>query len=66
MLQNIEQVASRLTSEGMKVDQVMPMTGVIAGSYASADISTLKKVHGVMSVEEEATAYLPSPDSSVQ
>lgn len=66
MLHNIKQVADRLTAEGMKVERVMPVTGVISGSYASNDISSLEKVAGVMSVEEEATARLPSPDSAVQ
>lgn len=66
MLKNINQVADRLAAEGMKVDQVMPVTGVISGSYTSANISALEKVEGVMSVEAEAIAHLPPPDSSVQ
>ena len=66
MLIRIRQVADQLTAEGMKVERVMPMTGVISGSYASTDMSSLEKVIGVMSVEEEATARLPSPDSTVQ
>ena len=66
MLPNIGQVAERLAAEGMKVERVMPITGVISGSYASADMSSLEKVDGVMSVEEEASARLPPPDSSVQ
>lgn len=65
-LRNIKQVADRLADKGMRVERVMPVTGVISGSYASDDISSLEKVKGVMSVEEEATARIPSPDSSVQ
>lgn len=65
-LRNIKKIADRLAKEGMKVERVMPVTGVISGSYTSGDISALEKVKGVMSVEEEATARIPPPDSSVQ
>jgi len=50
----------------MKVDRVMPVTGVIAGSCAASKVADLKKVDGVMSVEEEVVAQLPPQDSSVQ
>jgi hypothetical protein len=50
----------------MAVDRVMPLTGVIAGSTTPAKMSALKKVEGVLSVEEEAVAHLPPSDSSVQ
>lgn len=66
MLENIDQVAEQLSSGGMKVDNVLPMTGVISGTCADSDISTLEQVEGVMSVEEEATATLPPPASDVQ
>jgi hypothetical protein len=66
-LENIERVAEALSAKGMKVHRVMPHTGVITGSYASSNRSALKKVAGVMSVEDEAAAAeLPSPDSPLQ
>ena len=65
-LNKIDDLAAQLTAKGMKVDRVMPLTGVIAGSAASTKMSGLRKVKGVMSVEEEVTAELPPPDSSVQ
>lgn len=65
-LQDIEQVADELKDKGMKVDNVMPITGVISGSCTSGKLSALKKVDGVMSVEKEAVAYLPPPDSPTQ
>lgn len=65
MLQNIQQVADQLAAQGMKVEQVLPITGVITGSCASTKMSDLKKVDGVMSVEEEATAHLSPPDAPV-
>jgi homoaconitase/3-isopropylmalate dehydratase large subunit len=65
-LNKINQLANRLGDEGMKVDRVMPVTGVIAGSCAASRVADLKKVDGVMSVEEEVVAQLPPQDSSVQ
>lgn len=65
-VKNIHKLADKLTAKGMKVDRVLPITGVISGSVAPAKISTLKKVDGVMSLEEEVTAELPPPDSPVQ
>jgi hypothetical protein len=65
-LKSIHDVADHLAAEGMKVDQVMPVTGIITGSSSPTKLSALKKVDGVLSVEEEAVAYLPTPDSPVQ
>lgn len=65
-LNKIDELAERLKAKGMKVDQVLPATGVITGSAASTKMPTLEKVDGVMSVEEELTIQLPSPDSPVQ
>jgi hypothetical protein len=66
VLDNINQVADQLAAKGMKVSRVMPITGVIAGSAPSTKVSALKKVGGVQSVEEEAIAHLPPPDSPTQ
>ena len=65
-LADIHQVADQLKAKGMKVNQVLPRTGVISGSSAASKMSALEKVEGVMSVEEEAVAVLPPPDSPVQ
>jgi hypothetical protein len=65
-LTKIDELAARLTAKGMKVDRVLPATGVITGSAAPTKMSTLKKVDGVMSVEEELTIELAPPDSPVQ
>jgi hypothetical protein len=62
----IQQVADGLTAKGMKVNQIMPVTGVITGSYAPSKAAALKDVGGVMSVDEEAVAELPPPDSPLQ
>lgn len=65
-LENIQKVADELSAKGMKVDRVMPRTGVITGSCASSKKAALEKVPGVMSVEDEAVAELPPPDSPLQ
>ena len=65
-LKNINELADELAAKGMKVDRVMPITGVISGSVPSQKLSSLKKVAGVSSVEKELSAELPPPDSPVQ
>lgn len=66
MLGDINQVAKKLAARGMKINQVMPITGVIAGSCSPAKMSALEQVDGVASVEEEASATLPPSDAAVQ
>lgn len=65
-LKNIDELAAKLTAKGMKVDRVLPVTGVISGSCASAKMGELENVHGVTSVEEEAAAEIPPPGSLLQ
>ena len=57
-LNNIHQLADQLAAKGMKVDRVMPVTGVIAGSCAATKMPALEKVDGVISVEEEVVASI--------
>lgn len=65
-LPNISQLADDLSAKGLEVDRVLPVTGVITGSVVASKVPALGKVDGVLSVEEEASARLPSPDSPVQ
>lgn len=65
-LDSIQDVARRLTAKGLKVERVLPVTGVISGSCASNCVSSLRRVEGVLSVEDEAVADLPPPGSSPQ
>jgi hypothetical protein len=60
-LPEIDKVADDLASRGMKVERVMPGTGVISGSYPQESLAELGGVDGVLSVEEELSAELP-PD----
>ena len=65
-LDQIGSVAESLRGKGMKVEQVLPKTGVISGFYAPSKMDKLRGVEGVESVEEEAVAVLPPPGSPVQ
>jgi hypothetical protein len=65
-LGSINQLADKLAERGMQVDQVMPVTGVIAGSVPASRLADLVTVDGVSSVEEELVATLPPPDSELQ
>lgn len=65
-LKDIAQLANKLKAKGMKVDRVLPITGVISGSLEVSKMAGLQDVEGVMSVEEEVSAELPPPDSPLQ
>jgi hypothetical protein len=65
-LPNIHQLADKLGARGLKVNRVMPVTGVITGSCTKSKVPALGQIEGVLSIEEEATAELPPSDASVQ
>jgi len=65
-LGKIDKIAKKLAARGMEVSQVMAEVGVIAGACDLSKTSALERVSGVHSVEEEAVANLPPPDSPVQ
>lgn len=65
-LKNIDELAAKLAAKGMRVDRIMPITGIISGSCPSTRMGELENVDGVTSVEEEASAELPPPDQSLQ
>jgi uncharacterized protein (DUF302 family) len=53
----LKTIAQKLRSAGMKVADVFPLAGTIAGEIASADFSKLRDVEGVASVEEDTTFH---------
>jgi hypothetical protein len=65
-LDKIQSVAKQLTAKGMKVDDVLPVTGVIRGFCPVGKEETLKTVNGVHSVEDEVQVQLPPSDSEIQ
>ena len=63
-LPRIDHVASELRSLGMHVDEVLKATGLICGT-ADCQLTVLKKVPGVMSVEAQTSFDIPPSDSPV-
>ncbi|NJK68416.1 MAG: hypothetical protein HC789_11005 [Microcoleus sp. CSU_2_2] len=49
----IQSVVTALESAGMKVDEVLPVIGIITGKVAQSKLEGLKTVPGVASVEIE-------------
>lgn len=47
----IQSVVTGLESAGMKVDQVLPVTGIITGAVSQSKLEGLRKVPGVAHVE---------------
>jgi hypothetical protein len=52
-LPTIQSVVIALASAGMKVKQVLPVTGIITGEVAQSKLEGLKSVPGVANVEIE-------------
>ena len=63
---DITRVVSQLEAEGMKVDQVLEVVGVITGSVTSERRAAIERLPGVVSVESEHTFQIPPPDAEVQ
>jgi hypothetical protein len=55
-LQDIHKLAEDLSAEGMTVQRVLPVTGMITGIVEAETMPQLRNVKGVLSVEEELTA----------
>lgn len=47
----IQSVVTGLESAGMKVDRVLPVTGIIAGAVSQSKLEELRKVPGVANIE---------------
>ncbi len=58
-------VIPKLRKSGMKIQSVLDTVGIVTGEIEAGKLDSLSKVPGV-SVEEDKTVQLPSPDSPVQ
>ncbi len=65
-LAEILEVAQRLQSAGLEVEQVMDAIGVISGSCEAQKVDSLSQVKGVAKVEAQQSYQLAPPDSEVQ
>jgi hypothetical protein len=63
----IDGVAAALREAGLRLDQVLPATGVITGAVDDhAAIASLARVDGVAAVEPAQEVFIPPPDAPVQ
>lgn len=62
----LDEVAERLRSAGMEVEEVLPALGAVTGSAEDSRLVALAEVEGVSDVEPARTIQLPPPDSPVQ
>lgn len=59
-------VLDELMGNGLKVRRVQHILRIIEGSIESSNLETLKKVNGIMALEEQRDFQLPPPDSALQ
>ena len=62
----ISEVAQKLQSAGMEVEQTLSIVGVISGAIEEAQINSLAQIDGVKAIEPEREIQLPPPDSEIQ
>lgn len=62
----VEDIAAQLRSAGMQVERVLATLGMITGSVAEGQRSTLEHIEGVGSVSEERTVQIAPPDAEIQ
>ncbi|RTK97783.1 MAG: hypothetical protein EKK64_00850 [Neisseriaceae bacterium] len=52
-LPKINDLANSLRKEGMLIDRVFPILGVITGEVLSENIEKIKSIQGVLNVEDD-------------
>ena len=55
-------MASALRERGMKVEQVSPLAGAIFGTVDDQNLTELRKLSGVLTLENEQKFQLPPMD----
>ncbi|EAZ92340.1 hypothetical protein [Crocosphaera chwakensis] len=65
-LSQIEQIAQKLQSSGMKVTQTLANIGIINGSISSEQLNHIAQIEGVETVERQQTYQLNPPSSHIQ
>ncbi|BCJ75045.1 hypothetical protein CS0771_45890 [Catellatospora sp. IY07-71] len=62
----IDDLAERLRTAGMRVDQVLSAAGMITGAVDQDRRASIAMVPGVAAVEDETSFQLPPPESDIQ
>jgi len=65
-LDRLPDVVEALKSEGLEVSRSLPALGVVSGAADEGNISSLRGVKGVSSLEEEETVRIAPPDAPIQ
>lgn len=65
-ISQIEQIAQKLQSSGMKVTKTLPNIGMINGSIPSEQVDNVAEIEGVEAVERQQTYQLNPPSSHIQ
>ncbi len=60
---NIEELAGRLRSAGMRVDAVLSAVGIITGSLPVQMLSSIGAMPGVAAVERQVKFQIAPPDA---
>ena len=56
-LSEIQTVASACKAEGMRVDNVLSVTGIITGEISKVSLSKIESITGVANVEPDGEAF---------
>ena len=65
-LKRFGEIVRRLETAGLRVEQALEQIGIVTGSISAGNVDALKKVEGVVTVEEIGEVRIPPPDSGVQ
>lgn len=59
-------VCARLRAEGMRIEQVLTLLGLVTGELPEDRLPAVRRVEGVSSVGRQGSFRLPPPDAAVQ
>jgi nitrate reductase NapAB chaperone NapD len=65
-LPEMSQMVHRLEQAGLEVEQTLGELGVVSGTAEAENISALRDLDGVASVDAEREVVLPPPDAPIQ
>lgn len=65
-LGDVGDIAAALQGAGLRLDRVLPGTGVITGAADAAALPALAAVDGVAAVEAARDVSIPPPDAPIQ
>lgn len=63
-MEQLDTIKAALQANGLEIERVMPMLGVIAGT--TSDLAPLRAIKGVESVSIDYKHTLPPSDSAIQ